>query len=40
MAQGRVQAVIDSVIPLDRWSEGLARIEARQVFGKIVVTMP
>ena len=40
MAAGRVAAVIDSQLPLDRWAEGLARIEARQVFGKIVVTMP
>ncbi|WP_245978527.1 zinc-binding dehydrogenase [Allostella humosa] len=40
MASGRVAAVIDSVIPLDRWSEGLTRLEERRVFGKIVVTMP
>ena len=40
MAAGRVSAVIDSVIPLDRWSDGLARLAERRVFGKIVVTIP
>jgi NADPH:quinone reductase-like Zn-dependent oxidoreductase len=40
MAEGRITAVIDSRIPLDAWSEGLARLTERRVFGKIVVTMP
>ena len=40
MAAGRIAAVIDSRIPLKGWSEGLARLTERRVFGKIVVMMP
>ena len=36
---GGVRPVIDTVFPLDRFAEGLARLEARDVFGKIVVTL-
>ncbi|MBB3897770.1 zinc-binding dehydrogenase [Roseococcus suduntuyensis] len=38
MAQG-IRPVLDSVLPLDRFEEGLARLESRRVFGKIVVTL-
>jgi alcohol dehydrogenase len=36
--QGRLEAVIDGVFPLERAEEALARLENRQVFGKLVVT--
>ncbi|MCU0945853.1 MAG: zinc-binding dehydrogenase [Rubritepida sp.] len=39
MAAG-VRPVLDTVLPLERFEEGLARLESRQVFGKIVVTLP
>jgi alcohol dehydrogenase len=35
---GKLQAVIDEVLPLERAAEGLMRLENRQVFGKLVVT--
>jgi len=35
---GRMQPVIDEVLPLDRAVEGLRLIENREVFGKVVVT--
>jgi len=35
---GRLQAVIDEAFPLERAPEALARLEQRQVFGKLVVT--
>ncbi len=38
MAAG-VRPVLDTVLPLTRFGEGLARLEGRQVFGKIVVTL-
>ncbi|HEV7455487.1 MAG TPA: zinc-binding dehydrogenase [Roseococcus sp.] len=38
MSQG-IRPVLDSVLPLDRFEEGLARLESRRVFGKIVVTL-
>lgn len=38
MANG-VHAVIDTVLPIERFEEGLARLEARQVFGKIVIKL-
>ena len=38
MASGMVP-VIDSVFPLEHFSEGLARLEGRQVFGKVIVTL-
>ena len=34
----RVQAVIDETFPLERAPDALARLESRQVFGKLVVT--
>ena len=37
---GKVRPVIDSEIPLAGWQTGLERLMARQVFGKIVVSMP
>jgi NADPH:quinone reductase-like Zn-dependent oxidoreductase len=30
--------VIDTEVPLDEFERGLARLESRQVFGKIIVT--
>ena len=39
-AAGKVRPVIDSEIPLAGWQTGLERLMARQVFGKIVVSMP
>ena len=38
MAHG-IRPVLDSVLPLDRFEAGLARLESRKVFGKIVVTL-
>jgi len=31
--------VLDTVVPLERFGEGLERLESRRVFGKIVVTL-
>jgi hypothetical protein len=31
--------VIDTVYPLDAFAEGLARLESRDVFGKLVVAL-
>ncbi len=39
MADGVALPVIDTVLPLERIEEGLARLESRQVFGKIVITL-
>ncbi len=39
MAEGTVKPVIDSVIPLEGMDEALARMESRNVFGKIIVTL-
>ena len=39
LARGEVKPVIDLEIPLDQISKGLERLENRQVFGKIVVSM-
>ena len=36
--EGRLQAVIDESFPLERATEALARLERRQVFGKLIVT--
>ncbi|WP_246526953.1 zinc-binding dehydrogenase [Plastoroseomonas hellenica] len=38
MARG-ILPVIDTVVPLERFTEGLERLESRRVFGKIVVTL-
>ena len=38
MAAG-IAPVIDSVLPLERFSEGLAKLEGRKVFGKVIVTL-
>lgn len=38
MAQG-VRPVLDTVLPMERFEEGLARLEARNVFGKIVIKL-
>jgi len=35
---GRLEAVIDATYPLERAGEALARLEDRQVFGKLVIT--
>ena len=37
MAAGMIP-VIDSIHPLERFAEGLERLEGRKVFGKVVVT--
>ena len=34
---GRLKAVIDESFPLERAPEALARLEQRQVFGKLVI---
>jgi alcohol dehydrogenase len=34
---GRLKAVVDAAYPLDRATEALARLEDRQVFGKLVI---
>lgn len=39
MAAGTVAPVIDTLIPLERVADGLERLEGRQVFGKIVMTV-
>jgi len=38
MAAG-MTPVIDSVFPLERFEEGIARLEGRQVFGKVILTL-
>ncbi len=38
MAAG-IRPVLDTVVPLDRFAEGLERLESRRVFGKIIVTL-
>ncbi|MDB5414772.1 MAG: NADPH:quinone oxidoreductase [Rubritepida sp.] len=38
MAQG-VRPVVDTVLGMERFQEGLARLEARNVFGKIVIKL-
>lgn len=38
MALG-IRPVLDTVVPLERFAEGLERLESRRVFGKIVVTL-
>ncbi len=36
---GGLRPVIDSVFPLEQFQEGLARLEGRKVFGKVIVTL-
>ncbi len=36
---GGLLPVLDTVVPLERFAEGLDRLEGRRVFGKIVVTL-
>jgi NADPH:quinone reductase-like Zn-dependent oxidoreductase len=36
---GGITPVLDTVVPLERFAEGLDRLESRRVFGKIVVTL-
>jgi NADPH:quinone reductase-like Zn-dependent oxidoreductase len=36
---GGMLPVLDTVVPLERFAEGLDRLETRRVFGKIVVTL-
>jgi NADPH:quinone reductase-like Zn-dependent oxidoreductase len=36
---GGMTPVIDSVFPLERFAEGLERLEGRKVFGKVIVTL-
>jgi NADPH:quinone reductase-like Zn-dependent oxidoreductase len=37
IAAGKMKPVIDKVLPLDEWREGLRMIEDREVIGKVVV---
>jgi NADPH:quinone reductase-like Zn-dependent oxidoreductase len=39
VTQGRLKPVIDAVLPLERVAEAHARLEAREVFGKLVLTV-
>lgn len=39
LAAGQVRPVIDLEIPLEEIEKGLERLENRQVFGKIIVTL-
>jgi|GEM_PF-7090336 len=39
MAAGQVQPVINRIIPLGDLDKGLQRLESRQLFGKIIVTL-
>ncbi len=39
LAAGLVKPVVDLEIPLDQIGKGLERLENRQVFGKIIVTL-
>ena len=39
MARGVVRPVIDTIITIDDIETGLQRLESRQVFGKIIVTL-
>jgi alcohol dehydrogenase len=39
LAAGTVKPVIDLEIPMEQIGEGLERLENRQVFGKIIVTL-
>jgi NADPH:quinone reductase-like Zn-dependent oxidoreductase len=34
-----MKPVIDSVFPLEDFEKGLARLEGRKVFGKVVITL-
>jgi len=34
-----VRPVLDTVLPMERFEEGLARLEARNVYGKIVIKL-
>ena len=36
---GGMAPVLDTVLPLDGFADALRRLESRQVFGKIVVTL-
>ena len=39
LATGTVKPIVDLEIPLDEIGKGLERLEKRQVFGKIIVTL-
>ncbi len=39
MARGSVKPVIDTVVAIEDFETGLRRLESRQVFGKIIVTL-
>ncbi len=39
LATGEVRPVIDTMIPLEEFDTALQRLESRDVFGKIVVTV-
>ncbi|MCM2276973.1 MAG: zinc-binding dehydrogenase [Oligoflexia bacterium] len=38
VAEGRLKPVIDTVLPMDRLHDAYARLEQREVFGKVVLT--
>ena len=39
LANGTVKPIVDLEIPLEEIGKGLERLEKRQVFGKIIVTL-
>ena len=39
VSAGRLKPVVDSVCPLDRVADAHARLESREVFGKVVLTV-
>ena len=39
LCSGRLSCIVDSVFPLDRGRDALARMERGEQFGKIVVTL-
>jgi NADPH:quinone reductase-like Zn-dependent oxidoreductase len=39
VSAGRLRPVVDSILPLDRVAEAHARLESREVFGKVVLTV-
>ena len=39
LASGSVKPIVDLEIPLEQIGKGLERLEKRQVFGKIIVTL-
>ena len=38
IAEGKINPIIDEVLPLEKAAQGLKLIEDREVFGKVIVT--